>query len=152
VKSKRPAGQRRLPKRGHGVPKATSQPIESRVLRHGRPRQGLPPGMLKRIDQYLVTCFRRETAPRVAELVRLLQLNLSWFVETFHRATGSTPSAYLKQRQIGTAKLLLQRTAMAVDRVGYAAGFGTRRTFFREIRKHAGMSPASYRKRRTKCP
>lgn len=110
-----------------------------------RAGQGLSRGMLKRIHQYLFTCFRRESPPRVSELARWLGIPLSKFVETFHRATGMTPSAYLKERQIAAAKLLLLRTEMPVDKVGYAMGFGTRRTFFREFRKRTGVSPAEYR-------
>lgn len=110
-----------------------------------RNAQGLPQGMLKHIDQYLHTCFSRESPPRVSELARSLGVPLSKFVETFHRATGMTPSDYLKERQIAAAKLLLLKTKMPVDKVGYAMGFGTRRTFFREFRKRTGVSPAEYR-------
>ncbi|MGH9316422.1 MAG: helix-turn-helix domain-containing protein [Thermoanaerobaculia bacterium] len=89
----------------------------------------------------------RESPPRVSELARLLGLRLNSFVETFHSAAGTTPSGYLKRRQVDAARLLLFRATMTVDRVGYAAGFGTRRTFFRAFRKHTGLSPALYRKR-----
>ena len=114
--------------------------------------RGLPRGMLKRIHQYLLKCFRRESPPRVSELARWLGVPLSNFVETFHRATGMTPSAYLKERQIAAAKLLLLRTEMPVEKVGYSAGFGTPRTFFREFRQHTGMSPGRYRERRRIVP
>ncbi len=110
--------------------------------------QGLPDGVLKQVNRYLITCFRQEAPPRVAELARHLGLPLSRFVETFHRATGMTPSAYLKESQITAAKLLVLRTSMTMDRIAYATGFGTRRTLFREFRKHTGMSPAGYRRRR----
>ena len=62
------------------------------------------------------------------------------------------PSVYLKERQIAAAKLLLIRTEMSVDKVGYAVAFGTRRTFFREFHKHTGMAPARYRERRRIVP
>jgi len=117
-----------------------------------RTPQGLPQGMLKRIHQYLLACFRKESPPRVSELARWLGIPRSKFVETFHRATGMTPSVYLKERQIAAAKLLLFKTEMPVDKVGYAAGFGSRRTLFREFQKHTGMSPARYRQRRRIVP
>ena len=122
----------------------------------GQPRRGaapgLPRGMLRRIHRYLLACFRNESPPRVSELARELGMPLSKFVETFHRATGMAPSVYLKERQIAAAKLLLLRTEIPVDKVGYTVAFGTRRTFFREFRKHTGMSPARYRERRRIVP
>jgi AraC family transcriptional regulator len=84
----------------------------------------------------------------VSELARLLDVRLGKFVVTFRRATGMTPSDYLKERQIAAAKLLLLRTEMPVETVGYASAFMSRRTFFREFRKRTGMTPASYRDRR----
>ena len=108
--------------------------------------------MLKRIDQYLSTCFRRQSPPRVSELARLLELPLNRFGETFHLATGMTPSAYLKDRQVGAAKLLLLNTKLSVEKVGHATAFGTRRTFFREFRKCTGTSPAGYRRRGRNVP
>lgn len=104
--------------------------------------------MLDRIHKYLLACYRRESPPRVSELARLLEIPLGKFVVTFHSATGMTPSQYLKERQIAAAKLLLLNTEKPVDRVGYAAAFGSPRTFFREFRKRTGMTPASYRERR----
>jgi len=131
--------------------KATSRFSDPDPTRR-RANRGLPPGMLKRIHQYLLACYRRESPPRVSELARSLKIPLGKFVETFHRATGMTPSAYLKERQIAEAKLFLLRTETPVDKVGYELGFGTRRTFFREFRKHTGMTPARYRERRRIVP
>lgn len=130
-------------------------PLASRAnrrLRSGgvpRPR-GLPEGLLLQIDAYLIRCLERESPPRVSELARFLGLTLGPFVETFHSHAGVTPSSYLKGYQIDAAALLLRKTDLAVGKVGYAAGFGTRRTFFREFRQRMGTSPAQYRNR-TKC-
>lgn len=120
------------------------------LLRPSERRPGsaaLPPGLLDDIDGYALTCLECEGAPRVSELARVLGIPLGRFVETFHRATGLIPSTYLKKRQIEAAKLLLLRTDMPVDKIAYAAGFGTRRTFFRQFRQRAGLSPAQYRER-----
>jgi AraC-like DNA-binding protein len=111
-------------------------------------RQGLPSGLLKRIDAYFLRCLERESPPRVSELARVLGLALGSFVETFHIAVGATPSSYLKDHQIETAAVLLRKTNLTIDKVGYAAGFGTRRTFFREFRLRMNTSPARYRNQR----
>ena len=134
------------------APRATVPAVENRNQPQRRATQGLPRGMLTHIHQYLLACFRRESPPRVSELARWLEVSLNKFVVTFHRATGMAPSTYLKEQQIAAAKLMLLRTEMPVDRVGFAAAFGTRRTFFREFHKHTGMSPARYRERRRIVP
>ncbi len=102
--------------------------------------------MFRRINDYLLACFQGESPPRVGELARALGLSRDHFVETFCRSTGIPPSTYLKDRQITAAKLLLIHTELPVGKVGYATGFGTRRTFFREFRNRTGRSPAAYRK------
>jgi len=107
---------------------------------------GLPAGLLERIEEYLLACLERETSPRARELARRLGYSYRRFEGTFHRATGVTPSGYLKARQISAAKLLLKKTDLQIDRVGYVAGFGTRRTFFRAFRKVAGTTPSAYRR------
>lgn len=116
------------------------------VAKKRRNLRGLPLGVLEQVEEYLVACFERESPPRVSELAKMLRFPLGRFVETFQRATGMKPSTYLKRRQVTAAKLLLRRTKLTVDKVGYAVGFGTRRTFFREFRQRTGMSPALYRK------
>lgn len=107
---------------------------------------------MDRIDDYLLACFQKESPPRVAELARTLGLTQDRFVETFFRAAGTTPSIYLKDRQVAAAKLLLVKTNLDVSKIGYATGFGTRRTFFREFRMRTGTTPACYRISPEKCP
>jgi AraC-like DNA-binding protein len=64
------------------------------------------------------------------------------------RALVDTPlSVYLKAGQIAHAKQLLRRTRLSVNEIAYAAGFGTRNTFFRAFRRATGLSPTQYRKR-----
>jgi len=114
--------------------------------RKRRGPQALGPGLFAHLERYVLMCFERESPPRVSELAGQLELPLRSFIETFHRTTGMTPSTYLKERQVAAARMLLLKTRMSVDRVGYAAAFGTRRTFFREFQHRVGMSPGRYRK------
>ena len=111
----------------------------------GSGARGLPPGLLRRINEYLMASFRRGSPPRVGELIRTLDLSHDRFMQMLRGATGMTPSNYLKEWQIMAAKMLLLKTNMTMDKVAYATGFGTRRTFFREFRRLTGMSPATFR-------
>lgn len=130
---------------------ARGQPVNARPPRFSGSRaRGLQPGVLRGIDAYLLRCLERESPPRVSELARVLGLAPGTFVETFHSHVGMKPSDYLKQFQTDAAAILLRKTNLPVGKVGYAAGFGTRRTFFREFRQRMGTSPEQYRNR-AKC-
>ena len=109
---------------------------------HDAQAAGLP---LEAIERYLAFCLDRESPPRVTELARALGMSRGKLVETFRSHVGMTPQAYLLERRIETAKLLLKRTKHPIDKVGYMAGFGTRRTFFRAFHRATGMAPAWYR-------
>lgn len=102
---------------------------------------------LEAIEGYLASCVARESPPRVSELARLLGMTRGKLVETFRLHVGTTPHAYLLKRKIETAKLLLKRTKGPIDKVGYVAGFGTRRTFFRAFRRAVGKTPTAFRRR-----
>lgn len=81
----------------------------------------------------------------------MLGMSRGKLVETFRLHVGMTPHAYLLERRIETAKLLLKTTKQPVNKVGYMTGFGTRRTFFRAFHNATGITPARYRLR-TKQP
>lgn len=104
--------------------------------------------LLATIDGYLRSCFDRESQPRVGEVARLLGLSGDQLMETFSRELGTSPAAYLKTRQVEAAVLLLTKTDLSLTQVGYATGFGTRRTLFREFRRRLGTTPGHIRSQR----
>jgi transcriptional regulator GlxA family with amidase domain len=69
-------------------------------------------------------------------------------METFRREFGTSPSEYLKRRQIDAAVLLLTKTDLPLARVGSAAGFGSQRTLLREFQRRLGTTPARVRSER----
>jgi AraC-like DNA-binding protein len=97
------------------------------------------------MEGYLASCFEEELSPRVSELAKLLGVSRWNLRVTFCEATGLTPSEHIKARQVAAARLLLAKTKLTVMEVGYAVGFGTLRTFFREFQKRTKMGPAAYR-------
>lgn len=103
--------------------------------------------LMNRAEDYLLSCFQKESPPRVGEFARNFGLARDQFVETFLRAAGRPPSVYLKDRQVAVAKVLLLKTDLPVNRIGYATAFGTRRTFFREFLKRTGTTPVAYRRK-----
>jgi AraC-like DNA-binding protein len=96
-------------------------------------------------DRYLASCFRQETPPRASELAANLGLSCHQLVREFQQSLRTTPSAYLKSRQLAHAKALLRTTGLSLNQVAYGSAFGTRMSFFRAFRRATGMTPAQYR-------
>ncbi len=135
-----------------GLPRRTRQTNAS--LSGSTEGGGRPPGrrlaeltttFLERTEDYLQECFALESPPRVSELANELGLARNRFSRLFRDFEGICPARYIKQRQFRTAKDLLRETALSVDQVGYRAGFGTRRTFFRSFRRASGLTPTKFR-------
>lgn len=98
------------------------------------------------VDQYLRRCFATEETPRVSELASLLATTSVRLSRDFSAACGLSLSSYLKRQQIRHAQRLLTESVLTTTRIGYASGFGTRRTFYRAFRRGTGLSPDQYRR------
>lgn len=96
-------------------------------------------------DAYVKRCLEGRTPPRVSEFAAELKMEPHQLTREFQRLLRTTPSAYLKERQIVCAQRLLRKTKLAVDDVAAAAGYGTRAAFFRAFRRATGMTPSEYR-------
>ena len=103
------------------------------------------------VDQYLRRCFATEETPRVSELASLRGMTRERLSREFAAECGVSLSVYLKRRQMRRAQHLLAASALSTTRIGYACGFGTRRTFYRAFRRGTGMSPDRYRRIHTKA-
>lgn len=100
-----------------------------------------------RLGEYLDSCYKVETPPRVSELADSMGLTAAQLSKQFRRTFGANLSDYLKSKQCEYAEVLLRDTEMTVTKVAYKAGFGTRRTFFRTYRRVKGETPDQYRSR-----
>ena len=65
----------------------------------------------------------------------------------FQEAIGLSPGAWLLAERLARAQDLLETTAMPVERVAEAAGFGSAATLRLHFRTRYGMSPAAWRAR-----
>ena len=96
-------------------------------------------------DAYLATCFARPTPPRASELAATLEVSAHHLSRVFRTIVGVPLFRYLKDAQLAHAKQLLRTTARPMNDIAYAAGFGTRTTFFRAFRRATGVTPTQYR-------
>ncbi len=106
------------------------------------PRSG--PISLEAVDEYLRSCFVRETPPRVSELARALGVSRGSLIKTVKDLRGTTPAKYFRQKQVARAKQLLDR-GWSIERVVREAGFGVKRSFFRSFHAETGITPTRYR-------
>ena len=97
------------------------------------------------ITRYVTECFAKETTPRIGELAGRLGISRTRITRATKRRTGLTAMTHIHTLQVERAKNLID-AGMTLTRVAYAAGFGTRGTFFRVLKQVTGITPDCYRR------
>jgi AraC-like DNA-binding protein len=87
--------------------------------------------------------IRREVS--LAELAQSLNLSVSRFRHLFKKATGTSPSRFLKARRMQKAKELLETTFLNIKQVMLKVGIRHRSHFVSDFKKAYGLSPSQYR-------
>jgi AraC family transcriptional regulator len=108
------------------------------------PRGGLPDRVLARAKEFLHDEMARN--PGVAELSRVVGMNVHHFSRMFKRSTGLTPHRYLNEVRLEHAKRLLANGATMIIDVALDTGFATPSQFTAFFRKHTGLTPSQYRR------
>jgi transcriptional regulator GlxA family with amidase domain len=83
----------------------------------------------------------------VERLAARVAMSPRHFARVFRDDVGVTPAAYVEGARIEVAQRLLETTALPVDDVSRAAGFGTVDTMRRTFARRVGASPSEYRAR-----
>lgn len=130
-------------------------------MEHGR-GQVVGPGTNARLARVatMADCIARRFAEpiQVADVAREASVNKQYAMVLFRETVGMTIGEYLTERRIAESRRLLLTTDLAVNQVGFAAGFGSESQFYVAFRRATGESPAAYRKRHaglsetTSCP
>ena len=84
------------------------------------------------------------TVPKLAAAVGL---NRSYFSQLFSNATGQTPSTYLQNFRLTTARHLLESTDLTINEIAERTGYQHPQTFRRAFKATFGLSPRTYRQR-----
>ena len=64
----------------------------------------------------------------------------------FREQTGTTPARWLLALRVRRAQELLESTALSVERIASAAGFGSTAAFRDRFHRVVGTSPLAYRR------
>lgn len=106
--------------------------------------------LLHLIEAYLDYCARTRGAARVDEFAARLGLDPSQVRRIFRGALATPPGEILRELQIRRAMALLAESDETNDEIAVRSGFGTRATLQRAFRTRLHMSPAEYRRIRTR--
>lgn len=82
----------------------------------------------------------------LGELACAVFMRPSGLVRAFHRDTGQSPMAYLRDLRCARAGVLLVTTDLAVRDIGARVGWPDVSHFSRRFRAHHGVSPSEYRR------
>ena len=103
----------------------------------------------------LITLIERSVEQRLMDaefnvnaLAKSIGLHPNYLNTVFKSATGITLSAYIIQRRIDFARMLLESTSYNLSEIAEMCGFRRLNYFSRVFRKHCGTNPSSYRNRR----
>jgi transcriptional regulator GlxA family with amidase domain len=83
----------------------------------------------------------------VPALARRSAMSVRHFSRVFRAEVGVPPAAYVEKVRLETARRLLETTALPVEGVAAAAGFGTPESLRRTLARRVGLSPREYRSR-----
>jgi transcriptional regulator GlxA family with amidase domain len=83
----------------------------------------------------------------VERLAARVAMSPRHFARVFRAEAGSTPAVFVERTRVEVARRLLESTALSVDDVARAAGFGSPETLRRAFARRVGASPTQYRDR-----
>jgi AraC-like DNA-binding protein len=86
-------------------------------------------------------------AHSVQSLAKTVGMSRSAFMARFRTAFGQPPMVALRQLRMRHAAALLSASALSIDQIARAAGYGSRSSFSRAFRRTYGLDPSEYRHR-----
>ena len=84
------------------------------------------------------------SVPALARRCHMSERHLS---RVFTRELGVTPAGYVERARVDIARGLLEQTALGLDAVAEACGFGSVETLRRAFHRNVGVAPTDYRAR-----
>lgn len=106
----------------------------------------IPPELLNRAVQFMdENCEKNLSLEDIAGSISFSPI---YFHNAFTSYFGKTPHAYLMEKRLESAKILLLTTDMPISEVIESCGFSSHSHFDYTFKKAFGITPSSYRKRK----
>ncbi|WP_084183462.1 helix-turn-helix domain-containing protein [Nevskia soli] len=118
---------------------SASRPASAQTL----PRGGLPPGILRSLDQYIRNNLERNLP--VEALAAVAGLSPTHFARAFKNSVGVTPHHYLTQQRVEKAAQLLAESDRSMAEIAQAVGFSDQSHLSRRFTRLVGTTPGAYR-------
>lgn len=117
----------------------------SRHLRRAKDgTQALGTSSMKRLHDYVLAHLGERIL--VADLARQVGLSIDRFAWTCKMQTGQSPHQYVLALRLQRARHLLRHSTVAIAEVASACGFSNQQHLTNAMHRHAGVTPARYRK------
>lgn len=117
----------------------------SRFLRHATAEKRVKD---ERIEQSLI--YIRENIGRrvnMDELAKVACMSKDHFIRMFKREVSHTPNAYVTEKKIERAELLLVTTLLPVKQIALSLGYDDMAYFNNVFKRHTKVSPLQYREK-----
>jgi len=101
---------------------------------------------LHRAKDYAAALFDRPLA--LEEMAQVACLSPNHFLRTFKQTFAQTPHQYVTQLRLERARRLLAQTERSITDICFEIGFESLGSFSWLFRRHVGISPEAYRRRK----
>jgi len=108
------------------------------------PRAGLSVQQLRRVSDHIEAHLDQRLS--LAQLARVAGVSASHFKTLFKRSTGLPAHAYVIQRRVERARVLLARGDLPASQIALEVGFSHQSHMARHMRRILGVTPASFRR------
>lgn len=130
--------------------------LVSCVLRHVSGERRASPRVSARDERRVMAVVRHleiiaAEQTDLGRLAALAEMSRFHFLRVFRATMGITPHQYLLNLRLRRAARCLSRSTETVTAVAFASGFGDLSTFNHHFKRHFGVNPVAYRKRRGGC-
>nr|WP_295922111.1 AraC family transcriptional regulator [uncultured Dyadobacter sp.] len=95
---------------------------------------------------------RAEVPLRVQDYADMQSLHVNYLSSVISNKTGKSISAWIADKTVAEAKVMLQDPALSVKEIGGRLGFLEAPHFSNYFKKHTAISPAAYRRQHTSQP
>ena len=98
---------------------------------------------IERAIDYAEAHLSRQIA--VAELAAIANMSPSWFAQSFTATMGQPVHAYIRERRLDRARILLADKRLSLQQIAHACGFSDQAHMTRQFRQRFGTTPGQGR-------